>query len=119
MNLDTLIEEWGNYERRRIEGGSGYPKQTVLSAWSESQSHGGFGSRWPTGIQYKNLTNGIVKTRLAVDDLTDKYRNVIWYKYVGQFPVRVITEDMAISQRTLYNYIERAKKSISFYLANN
>ena len=119
MNIDALIEEWANYERRRIEGGSGYPKQTVLSAWSESQSHGGFESRWPTGIQYKNLTNGIVKTRLAVDDLQDKYRIIIWYKYVGQLPIRVITEEMTISQRTLYNYIERAKKSISFYLTNN
>ena len=119
MNIDNLIEQWGNYERNRIEQGSGFPKQTVIASWAESQSHGGFGSRWPTGIQYKNLTNEIVKVRLAVDDLKDQYRNIIWYKFVGQFPMRVIQEDLNISQRTVYNYITQSKKLISFHFSNN
>ena len=114
-----MIEQWGNYERNRIEQGSGFPKQTVIASWAESQSHGGFGSRWPTGIQYKNLTNEIVKVRLAVDDLKDQYRNIIWYKFVGQFPMRVIQEELKISQRTIYNYITQSKKLISLHFSNN
>ena len=119
MNIDNLIEQWGNYERNRIEQGSGFPKQTVIASWAESQSHGGFGSRWPTGIQYKNLTNEIVRVRLAVDELKDQYRNIIWYKFVGQFPMRVIQEDLNISQRTIYNYITQSKKLISLHFSNN
>ena len=77
MNIDNLIKEWANYERRRIENSCGYPMQTIIAAWIESQAHGGFCSKWPTGIQFKNLTDGIVKTRHAVDDLQDHYRNLI------------------------------------------
>ena len=119
MNIDNLIEQWGSYERNRIEQGSGFPKQTVIASWAESQSHGGFGSRWPTGIQYKNLTSEIVRVRLAVDDLQDNYRNIIWFKFVGQFPMRVIQEELNVSQRTAYNYIDKSKKLISIHFSNN
>ena len=119
MNIDNLIKEWGNYERNRIEQGSGFTKQTVIARWIESQSHGGFSSRWPTGIQYKNLTSEIVRVRLAVDDLQDSYRNIIWYKFVGKFPIRVIQEELNCSHMTIYRYISNSKKLISLHFSNN
>ena len=119
MNIDNLITEWATYERNRLEQGSGFPKQTILSSIIENPVRGGFGSRWPTGIQYKNLTSDIVKVRLAVDELQDKYRNIIWYKFVGQFPMGIIQEDLNISLRTAYNYITHSKKLISLYFSNN
>ena len=121
MNIDALIDEWGNYERKRIENGSGFPKQTVIAAWAESQSHGGFGSRWPTGIQYKNLNNSVVKTRLAVDDLQDKYRNVIIYRYVynGTMTEILCKYYLNISRNTAYKRLGIGKKLISLYLSNN
>ena len=119
MNIDNLIEQWGNYERNRIEQGSGYPTQTILSSIIENPVRGGFGSRWPTGIQYKNLTNEIVRVRLAVDDLKDNYRNIIWYKFVGQFPMRVIQEELNCSHMTIYRYIYNSKKLISLHFSNN
>lgn len=119
MNIDSLIEQWGSYERNRIEQGSGFPSQTILSSIIENPVRGDFGSRWPTGIQYKNLTKEIVRVRLAVEDLKDNYRNIIWYKFVGQLPMRVIKEELNISQRTVYNYIDKSKKLISLHLANN
>ena len=118
MNIDNLIEQWGNYERNRIEQGSGYPTQTILSSIIENPVRGGFGSRWPTGIQYKNLTNEIVRVRLAVDDLQDLNRKLIWFKFVGQFPMRVIQEELSISQRTVYNYIDKSKKLIILHFSN-
>ena len=119
MNIDNLITEWANYERNRLESGSGYPNQTILSSIIENPVRGGFGSRWPTGIQYKNLTSDIVKVRLAVDELQESYRSIIWYKFVGQFPMRVIQDDLNISQRTVYNYIAHSKNLICLYLSNN
>ena len=119
MNIDKELEQWANYERNRIEQGSGYPKQTVIASWAESQSHGGFGSRWPTGIQYKNLTSDIVKVRLAVDDLKEDYRNIIWYRLVGQFPIIIIQDQLNVSHTTIYRYLTKAKKLISLYLSNN
>ena len=119
MNIDSLIEQWGSYERNRIEKGSGFPTQTILSSIIENPVRGDFGSRWPTGIQYKNLTKEIVRVRLAVEDLKDNYRNIIWCKFVGQFPMRLIQEELNISQRTVYNYIDKSKKLISLHLANN
>ena len=118
MKIDHLIEQWGNYERTRIEQGSGFPNKTILSSIIENPVRGDCGSHWPIGIQYKNLTNEIVKVRLAVEDLQDNYRNIIWCKFVGQFPMRVIKEELNVSQRTVYNYINQSKKLISLYLIN-
>ena len=43
MNIDNLIVEWANYERNRLESGSGYPTQTILSSIIENPVRGGFG----------------------------------------------------------------------------
>ena len=119
MNIDSLIVEWANYERNRLESGSGYPTQTILSSIIENPVRGGFGSRLPTGIEFKNLTDNVIKIRKAVEYLESKYKNVILYKFVGQFPMRVIQDDLNISQRTVYNYITHSKKLICLYLTNN
>ena len=118
MNIDNLIVKWANYERNRLEQGSGFPKQTVIASWAESQSHGGFGGRLPTGIEFKNLTDDVIKIRKAVEYLESKYKNVILYKFVGQFPMRVIQEELNVSQRTVYNYIDKSKKLISLHFSN-
>ena len=119
MDIDNLIKEWANYERNRLESGSGYPTQTILSSIIENPVRGGFGSRWPTGIQYKNLTNEIVRVRLAVDDLQELNRKLIWFKYVGQFPMRLIQDDLQLTRDQCYNCIRKTKKLISLYFSNN
>ena len=121
MNIDNLIEQWATYERNRIEQGSGYPTQTILSSIIENPVRGGFGSRWPTGIQYKNLTNEIVRVRLAVDDLKDQHRNVIIYRcvYNGTMTELLCKYYLKISRNTAYKHLGIAKKLISLYLSNN
>ena len=81
MNIDNLIEQWGNYERISLERGCGYSKQTVIARWEESQTHGGFHSRLPVGIQFKILTDDIIKIRAAVSKLDLKHKNAIFYKF--------------------------------------
>ena len=121
MNIDNLIKEWANYERNRLESGSGYPTQTILSSIIENPVRGGFGSRLPTGIQFKNLTDGVVKTRHAVDSLQDKYRNVIIYRcvYNGTMTEILIKHYLNRSRNTAYKHLDIAKKLISLYLSNN
>ena len=118
MNIDNLIEQWGNYERMRLESGSGFQNKTILAKWGESQSFSDFCSSTPSGNQYDSLTDDIIKIRRAVNTLEIKHKNAICYKFVinGYMTDELCHFYLNFSRNTSFDHIRKAKKQISLYL---
>ena len=121
MNIDNLIKQWGDYERVSLERGCGYSKQTVIARWAESQAHGSFSSRLPVGIEFKNLTDDVIKIRKAVSELQIKQKNAIFYKFVlrGYMTDELCSFYLEVSRSTAFNNLREGRKNISLYLKVN
>ena len=112
MNIDDLILNWAHAERKIIEFGGGFPKQTSLAAYADCSGRSGFDSSIPIGFN-KEITKQHINIRSIITKLPTELKDSIRAKYVFNLPIRLIAEHLQSNKAEVYAYIKVEKREIS------